>query len=138
MSNPRVVKTSKLIDSINIGLKKYDPAKISIKEYDLSEIAIDSDNSKAFSNKNKSPANIALRPRKATISDRNFFSQTRGDDNRFFKLYTPCVGSKSTQVVGWDKSMTTTIGKLEEVHADLWGTQLAVSIQKGVRHNTYM
>lgn len=37
------------------------------------------------------------------------------------KLYTPCIGNKSTQMVRRDKSMTLRINKLEEVHIDLWG-----------------
>lgn len=34
---------------------------------------------------------------------------------------TLCVGSKSTQMVRRDKTMTLTINKLEEVHTDFWG-----------------
>lgn len=119
VSNARVVKTFKLVDGIDISLKKYEAAKISIKEYDSSEVAMISDNSEVSSNENESLADIASRPRTAAIPDTNFFSQTRGDNNGIFKLCTLCIGSKSTRIVRWDKSMTPTIDKLEEVHADL-------------------
>ena len=43
------------------------------------------------------------------------------DSDVLDKLCTPCVGSKSTQVIQRNKSMTPTTDKLEEVYANLWG-----------------
>lgn len=121
LSNARVVKTSKLINSINIDLKEYDSAKVFIEEYDPSGIVIDSDDSEISSNKNKSPADIALRLRGAAFPNTNFTHQTRGNDNGISKLCASCVDNKSTQVVRRNKSMTLTIDKLGKVHVDLWG-----------------
>lgn len=120
MNNARIVKTSKLVNGINIGLKKYYSAKVSIEEYALSKIAVDSNDSEAFSNKYKPPANIALRPERAAVPDTNFANQIRGSNDEISKLCTLYVGSKSTQVIKRDKSMTPTTNQLEEISADLW------------------
>lgn len=121
MSNLKVVKTSKLVDSINIDLKKYNPAKVSIKKYDLSKVAIDLDDFKISSNKYKPPTNIILRPERATVLNTNFAHQTRGNGDEIAKLCAPYVSSKPTQIVKWNKSMTLTTDKLKKVHTDLWG-----------------
>lgn len=71
MSNTRIVKTSKLVNGINIDLKKYDLTKIFIEEYNLSKVVIDSDGSKTFSNKIKSLVNITLRPEKIAVPNIN-------------------------------------------------------------------
>lgn len=119
MGNARVVKISKLVNSVDIGFKEYNSTKVSIKKYDLFEVAIDSDNSEAFFNEYKPPADIALRPGGAAVPDTNFAYQIRSDNDGISKLYTPCIGSKSTQVVKRDKSMIPTRDKPEEIHADL-------------------
>lgn len=41
------------------------------------------------------------------------------DDDALDKLYTQCIGSKSTRVIRKNKSMTPATRKLKEVHADL-------------------
>lgn len=48
-------------------------------------------------------------------------ASARQNDNEMDKLYTPYIGSKSTQVVRQNKTMTPITEKLEEMHADLWG-----------------
>lgn len=121
MSNAKVVKISKLVNDVNINLKKYDPAEVSIKEYDPSKVAIDLDNSKASFNEYELPTNIALGSGEAAVPDTNFTHLIRGNNAGISKLCTPCVGSKSIQIVKQDENMTLIIDKLEEVHTDLWG-----------------
>lgn len=120
VSNARVVRASKLVDGIDIGLKEYDPA----------EVFIDSDDSEVSSD-DESPPNSAsqsalLEPVPSSIETMipnvdSVLQTKENDDDGIAKLCTPCVCSKSTQVVRHNKSMTPTTNKLEEVHADLWG-----------------
>lgn len=103
-----------------ITIKKYNPIKVSIKKYDLrSEVAINSDNSVAFFNQNKSPADIISRPEKVAILDTNFTHQTRMDDDKISKMCALYIGSKLTQILRQDKKMTSITNKLEEVHVNL-------------------
>lgn len=117
-SNARVVKTSKLVDGINLGLPD--------KEYNLAEVFIDSDDSEisdveeidsqAILPSTGSPAQIANQQGPPTST-----ASARQANDVLDKLCAPCMGSKSTRTVRQNKSMTPTTSKLEEVHADLWG-----------------
>lgn len=113
MSNARVVRIFKLVNSINIGLKKYDFAKVSIKKCDPFKIFIDLDNSKVSSNENKLLANII-----ATIN-LDFVYQIRTNNDGISRLYAPCISSKSAQIVGQENSMILIIYKLKGVCIDL-------------------
>lgn len=119
MSNTKIVKTSKLVNSIEIDLKKYDSTKIFIEEYNLSKVVIDSDNSKTSSNEKKLLANFTSRPEKIAVLDINSAHQIKDNDNGVSKLYDSYIDSKSTRVVKWDKSITLTINKLEKVNVGL-------------------
>lgn len=46
--------------------------------------------------------------------------QTIENPNAIDKLCIPCIGSKSTGMVRYNKSMTISTNKQKEVHADLW------------------
>lgn len=113
MSNTRVVRIFKLVNSINIGLKKYDFAKVSIKKCDLFKIFIDLDNSKVSSNENKLPANII-----ATLS-LDFIYQIKANNDGIPRLCAPYVGSKLAQIIGQQNSMTLITYKLKKVCIDL-------------------
>lgn len=94
-----MVKASKLIDNINISLKKNNSAKI----------FIDLDDFKVFFDENKLLSNSAIQPTlfksiflfiKIIILNVNFDFQTKeNNDNGIGKLCTFCISSKSTQVV---------------------------------------
>lgn len=114
-SNAQIVRASKLTDGIDLNTSnsKYDPAEIFIDsdDSDASDSNFDSKTPTANDPKASDPAPII-----AAGQENNFDNPDNLD-----KLCTPCVGSKSTQVVRQNKSMTVTTSKLEEVHADLWG-----------------
>lgn len=98
-SNVRVIKTSKLIDKINI---------INSIQYKLQEVFIDSNLSKT-DKKLKNPncqIDLAFSPLLVNIT------------SNFNPLCNPYVGSKSTKIV-LQKNMTLTFNKLEEVYVDL-------------------
>lgn len=94
-----MVKASKLIDNINIGLKKNNSAKV----------FIDLDDFKVFFDENKLLSNSAIQPAlfesiflflKIIILNVNFVFQTKeNNDNGIGKLCTFCINNKSTQVV---------------------------------------
>lgn len=50
----------------------------------------------------------------------NFAYKIRDNNYEIFLLHTPCISSKSIQVVKQNKNMILTINKLEEVHINLW------------------
>lgn len=54
------MKTSKLVDSLDISLKKYNFAKVSIKKKSPSKVVIDSDNVKFSFNRKKNFQLISL------------------------------------------------------------------------------
>lgn len=109
-SNARVIRASKLVDDINIEDNEYDPT----------EVFIDSDTE---NNGDTSNTPIVSNPTAPSELAANA-SETNSD---FDYICGPCVGSKSTQVVIWNKSMTLTRERLEEVHADLWGPHYPAS-----------
>lgn len=47
--------------------------------------------------------------------------QTVENPDAIHKLCILCIGSKLTWAIRYNKSMTATTNKLEEVHTDLWG-----------------
>ncbi len=111
----RVVRASKLVESISLNQED--------REYNSVEVFINSDDSDASdcSDQEESPIQL-LAENIAEVIPRAIIQQMRIEDLKDFdKLCTPCVGSKSTQVVRRNKSMTVTTSKLEEIHADLWG-----------------
>ncbi len=130
VSNVGVVKASKLVDVVDLDPdnKKYDPAKLFIDSNN-------SDNSKASANENVlpvdkawdsvflEPVSVSTIPLKTTIlgSDSVHLTKKNNENDVLNKLFTPCVGSKSTWVIRQNKSMKPTTNKREEVHMDLWG-----------------
>lgn len=85
MSNAKIVKTSKLVDGVDIDLKKYDSTKVSIKEYDSSEVTIDLDNFDTSFNEYKLQVDIVSRPEEVALPDMSFVHQTRGDNDEIPK-----------------------------------------------------
>lgn len=85
MSNAKIVRTSKLVDGVDIDLKKYDSIKVSIKEYDPSELTIGLDNFDASFNEYKLPVDIVSRPGEVALSDMSFVHQTGGDNDEIPK-----------------------------------------------------
>lgn len=132
MSNMKVIRTSKLVNSVDISLKEYDPTKVSIEKYDLSKVVIDSNTSETSSNKYKPPTEITSRLGGAAIPDTNFAHQTRKDNDRVSKLCISYVSNKMTQVIRREKSMSPTTDKLEKVYVDLWGSQNPPSQSRSV------
>lgn len=104
ISNARVVRASKYVKGIDIGL---------LKEYNPIEMFIDSENVGNFENKSQ----IALIL--DTYSTQKFRADIINDNNTLDKLCILCVGSKLTQVIRRNKNMIPTINKLEKVHVDL-------------------
>ncbi len=101
------MRASRLVDDIVLEQEG--------REYDPTEVLIDSDDSDATLDKEKSPIQPSAETSTAIIH------QTIENPDAIDKICTPCVGSKSTRVVRRNKSMTPTTTKLEEVHVDLWG-----------------
>lgn len=101
------MRVAKLVDGISLEQedKKYNPA----------EVFVDSNNSDASvsSDEKESPTQPSAETPIAVIY------QTIENADGIDKLCTPCVGSRSTQVMRRNKSITTITNKLEEVHADL-------------------
>lgn len=99
-----------MVDGIDIEDNEYNPTKVFIDsdtedDDDTSDTPIISDPA--------APPELA-----ANASETN---------SNFDHICGPCVGSKSTRVVIWNKSMTPTKERLEEVHADLWGPHYPAS-----------
>lgn len=109
-SNARVIRASKLVDDINIEDNEYDPT----------EVFIDSDTE---DNGNTSDTPIVSNP----TAPPEFAANASETNSDFDHICGPCVGSKSTRVVIWNKSMTPTRERLEEVHADLGGPHYLAS-----------
>ncbi len=105
VSNTRIVKTTKLVISIVLKQKS--------REYDFAEIFIDSDNSNAILDEEESPIQLSAETSTTAIH------QTIENPDVIDKICIPCIGSKSTQIVRQNKSMTQTTTKLEEVHSNL-------------------
>lgn len=106
INNVEVVRISKVVDGINIGLTN--------KEYNSAEVFIDSNNPKP-------PDNETINLLVDQESLLAIIASTRKADNIIDKLCAFCVGSKSTQMVRWNKIMRPTTEKFEEVHTDLRG-----------------
>lgn len=120
ISNVHIVRVSKLVDGIDLDMKN--------KEYDPAEVLLDSDDLDDFNefnpNNNKAPplTNTSVPSPKTAV-----IQQTTSDLNIFDKLCMPYVGSKLSQIVQRDKSMTAITSKLEKMHADLWGLYRSAS-----------
>lgn len=111
ISNVRILRAAKLVDEMKLDVeKKYDPA----------EVLINSDNSNVFESKETITTAVA---RQTTESD---------ELDIMDKFYTPYIGSKLTQVVRQNKSITATTKKLEEVHINLWGSHNLLSQSSSV------
>lgn len=91
------------------------------KEYDPAEVLLNSNNSDDFEkfnfNNDEAPffTNTSVCSPKTVI-----IQQTTSDFNILDKLYMLCIGSKSSQIIRKDKSMTANTSKLEQMHTDLW------------------
>ncbi len=119
-SNAQVIMASKLVGCI----------EIEDKEYDLSEVFIDSDTE----DDDDTLGGLIISDPNAPPKHRLEFAANASETNSDFDhICGLCVGSKSTRVVIWNKNMTPTKEKLEEVHADLWGPHHPASRSK----NTY-
>lgn len=101
-----------MVDNIDLKMKN--------KEYNPAELLLDSDNlddSDKFNPNNDEALFLTdtsvLSPKIVVIQ------QITSDPNILNKLCMPYVGSKLSQTVQRDNSMTATISKLEKVHADL-------------------
>lgn len=85
VSNIRVVRASKLVESIDLG---------PTEEYDLAEVFVDSEDLDNSGSDPQSPLE------KETDSNSTRQIKANTDDNDLLdKLCTPCIGNKSTQVV---------------------------------------
>ena len=114
VSNARVVKASKLVEDIDLG-----PAK----KYDPTEVFVDSEDSDNSEDDSQAESTLVQQhtSEKVDSGSTHHIKSSIDNNNILDKLYTPCVGSKSTRVIRRNKSMTPITHKLEEVHADLWG-----------------
>ncbi len=92
------------------------------------EVLVDLDNSDVLvsSNEEKSPIQLSTETPIAAIH------QIIKNANTINKLCTPFIASKSIWVVRRNKSMTTIINKLEEVHADFWDPHNSPSQSKSI------
>lgn len=113
VSNARVVRAAKLVDGINLDIED--------KGYDPVEVIIDSDDSDVSDSDADPDPHIDDPPNTQPAPEVAHATKTDKNNDLLDKLYTPCVGSKLTQVVRRHKAMTPTSIKLEEVHVDLWG-----------------
>lgn len=109
VTNTQVVRICKLVNSINICLKKYN----------LIKVFIDSNNSEISFNKNELPTNIGLQLIKTTIYDIDSAHQIRDNNIGIAKLFIFCVSSKLTQVVRRNKIIIPIINKLKKIRTDL-------------------
>lgn len=113
-----MVKAFKLVDGINL--------KQNNKEYNSAKVLIDSDESDASdyldqvsdcSDQEKLSTQLLVE----IAITRAVLHQIKVEDpDALNKLCKPCAGSKLTWVVRWNKSMTTTSNKLEEVYTNFW------------------
>lgn len=94
MNNIEVIRAFKLVDDINIDLKKYNPTKI----------FINSNSSKAFFNENISQS-------KMTTLNIDFIYQNKENNCRIVNQCKLYINSKFTQVIRQTKSMTLIINK---------------------------
>lgn len=95
----------KLVEGINLALAD--------KEYNPTEVLIDfkdSDISEDETTDSQSPVNVD--------SPSIIVASTCQDNDEMDKLCALCIGSKSTQVVRQNKTMTPITKKLEEVYVD--------------------
>lgn len=113
VSNARVVKTSKLVDGIDLDRNKYN----------FTEVFIDSDTKDKNDTINLDnsfnldfPCTAVKFIANATVTKQ----ETPSSSNTFAfnQLYNPCIGSKLTSIVICNKPITPTKKKLEEVYAD--------------------
>ena len=109
-SNAQVIRASKLVDGIDIKDNEYDPT----------EVFIDSDTEDDNDTSGTPIVSDPTAPPELAAS----VSETNSD---FDHICGPCVESKSTRVVIWNKSMIPTRERLEKVHADLWGLHYPAS-----------
>lgn len=90
------------------------------KEYDLTEILVNLENSDSDALQTSDNNDVITNNINTTTTHElePAIAQQATNINILDKLYMPCVGSKLTQTVRRNKSMTTTISKLKEVHWD--------------------
>lgn len=114
VSNARVIRASKLVEGIDLGLAK---------EYDPTEVFVDSEDSDNSGDNSRAEPSLAQQHTSEEVDpgSAHQIKSSIDDNNALDKLCTPCVGSKSTRVVKKNKSMTPTTSKFKEVHANLWG-----------------
>lgn len=79
------------------------------------EVYVDSDDSDLSVNSDEIESSTQLSAKSPIVA----LYQIVKNPDAIDKLCTLCVGSKSTQVIRCNKSMTITTNKLEEVHVDL-------------------
>lgn len=108
ISNVWVVRASKLTNNINLDIKN--------KVYNPAEVLIESDESDV-----SDPSDFKEPPDSLIIIHTILACPIRTKDT-LDKLCGPCIKSKLTQVIRCNKSMTVTTNKLEELHANLWGS----------------
>lgn len=85
------------------------------KKYNSIKVFVKSDNSKVFNISDREN----LIPNNTSSTNEPIVAYQITNNNIFIKLYMLYIGSKSTQTIKRDKSITTTINKFEEVHIDL-------------------
>lgn len=105
------MRAAKLVDGIKLERKE--------KEYDSAKVIFNLDNFNAldYSSLEETPVET-LKKFKPTAT----LEQTKARDTAILdKLCTSCIGSKSTQIVRNNKSMTAITNKLQKVHIDFEG-----------------
>lgn len=107
MSNTCVVRVAKLVDDINLKQEN--------KEYNPAKVFINSDDSDVSANWDKKRLLVQLLADNTTAA----LHQTIENSDVLDKLYMPCIGSKLTRVIRYNKNITTKLNKLQKVHADL-------------------
>lgn len=136
VSNVQIVRAFKLMDGIDLDFtnnREYKPSKVLVYSND-SEISSDENKSP---NKSTSPPTYPptpILPVNVMTSTSNHVYQAKKcvDDNMIAKLCILYIGSKSTLFIKWNKSMTSTLNKLEGENADLWGPHNLSSQSKSV------
>ena len=130
----RVIRIATLVNGIKLQKAKYDLSKIFV-DFKESKHNIGNENNTAEDNtaKDDNVLDKSERNTDTTVVVLTFqiFATNPALDSALEistinpdlkKLCTTCVVSKSTQTVKRHKSMTPANAKLEEVHADLWGS----------------
>lgn len=105
ISNTRIVRASKLVNSIDLNIGK---------EYDPIEILVDLDNlyaSNVVDHKDSIFDNISIMP--------DVIAYQTTDIHIFDKLYISCIANKSTRTIRRDTNMTSTTNILAKAYVHL-------------------